>query len=70
MRHRMGPMERVFVVVGVVACLWSVAVAPPAAANEVLKWNETTVRAIESNGQSNVVATRTLAMVQAAVQTR
>ena len=38
-----------------------------AAANAVLDWNETTVKAIEANGQSNVVATRTLAMVQAAV---
>src|SRR5262245_21249741 len=36
-------------------------------ANEVVQWNETTMKAIEANGQSNVVATRTLAMVQAAV---
>src|SRR5216683_2394504 len=51
---------------GVVACLLSLALAQPAA-NEVLQWNETTIKAIEANGQSNVVATRTLAMVQGAV---
>src|SRR5713101_5412144 len=51
---------------GVTACLLSLAFAQPAA-NEVLQWNETTMKAIEANGQSNVVATRTLAMVQAAV---
>jgi len=39
----------------------------PAAANEVLRWNETTMKAIEANGQNNIVTTRTLAMVQAAV---
>ena len=49
-----------------VACL--VATTPLlTAANEVVGWNETTVKAIEANGQSNVVATRTLAMVQGAV---
>ena len=51
---------------GVLACLLSFAFAQPTA-NEVLQWNETTMKAIEANGQSNVVATRTLAMVQAAV---
>src|SRR5882724_2973111 len=35
--------------------------------SEIVQWNETTVKAIEANGQSNVVATRTLAMVQVAV---
>jgi hypothetical protein len=40
---------------------------PPTRANDVLQWNETTMKAIEANGQSNVVATRTLAMVHAAV---
>jgi hypothetical protein len=39
----------------------------PALADEVLQWNEITMRAIEANGQNNVVATRTLAMTQAAV---
>ena len=38
-----------------------------AAGNTVIQWNETTNTAIATNGQSNVVATRTLAMVQAAV---
>ena len=51
---------------GVLAWLSGLAFAQPAA-NEVLQWNDTTMRAIEANGQSNVVATRTLAMVQAAV---
>jgi hypothetical protein len=51
---------------GVLAWLSGVAFAQPAA-NEVLQWNDTTMKAIEANGQSNVVATRTLAMVQAAV---
>ena len=51
---------------GMLARLSSLALAQPAA-NEVLQWNETTMKAIEANGQSNVVATRTLAMVQAAV---
>ncbi len=55
-----------FASAGVVACLLSLALAQPAA-NEVLQWNETTIKAIEANGQSNVVATRTLAMVQGAV---
>ncbi len=51
---------------GMLARLSSLALAQPAA-NEVLQWNETTMKAIEANGQSNVAATRTLAMVQAAV---
>jgi hypothetical protein len=50
----------------VLAWLSGLAFAQPAA-NEVLQWNDTTMKAIEANGQSNVVATRTLAMVQAAV---
>src|SRR6266849_2259372 len=40
---------------------------PPAAANEVAQWNETTMKAIEANGQSAVVSTRTLTMVHVAV---
>jgi hypothetical protein len=52
--------------VGVVACLLSLAFAQPAT-NEVLQWNEITMKAIDANGQSNVVATRTLAMTQGAV---
>ena len=54
------------VTVGVVAGLLSVAFAQPAT-NEVLQWNEITMKAIDANGQSNVVATRTLAMTQGAV---
>jgi len=50
-----------------VLCLSVASLTLPAAANEVVQWNETTVKAIEANGQSNVVATRTLAMVQVAV---
>src|SRR5713101_5277303 len=62
-----GAMDRVLVMVGVVACLLGLALALPASADEVTSWNETTIKAIEANGQNNVVATRTLAMVQAAV---
>jgi hypothetical protein len=52
----------------VVACLLSLLVlAPPAAANEVVQWNETTMKFIEANGQNAIVSTRTLAMVQGAV---
>ncbi len=50
-----------------ILCLIVASFTLPAAANEVVQWNETTVKAIEANGQSNVVATRTLAMVQVAV---
>ena len=52
--------------VGVVAGLLSLAFAQPTT-NEVLQWNEITMKAIDANGQSNVVATRTLAMTQGAV---
>jgi hypothetical protein len=51
---------------GVVAGLLSLALAQPAA-NEVVQWNETTMKAIEANGQNPLQATRTLAMVQGAV---
>ena len=50
---------------GVVGLL-SWAFAQPAT-SEVLQWNEITMKAIDANGQSNVVATRTLAMTQGAV---
>jgi len=50
-----------------ILCLSVASLTLPAAANEVVQWNETTVKALEANGQSNVVATRTLAMVQVAV---
>jgi len=51
---------------GVVAGSVGLVVAQPAV-NEVLQWNETTMKTIDANGQSNVVATRTLAMVHGAV---
>ena len=50
-----------------VACLSSLGVPSPAAANEVVQWNETTMKFIDANGQSAVVATRTLAMVHGAI---
>ena len=50
-----------------VFCLTVVLFVSQAAANEVVQWNETTMKAIAANGQNNLVATRTLAMVQAAV---
>ena len=39
------------VATAVVACLVSLALPPPAAANEVVQWNETTMKLIEANGQ-------------------
>jgi hypothetical protein len=50
----------------VIACL-NLALVAPAVANEVVQWNETTMNTIAANGQNPVVATRTLAMVHAAV---
>ena len=67
MRRGTGAMDRVLLMVGVVACLLSLALARPAAADEVTNWNETTIKAIEANGQNNILASRTLAMVQGAV---
>src|SRR5712691_7334534 len=51
---------------GAVACLLSLALAQPVA-NEVVQWNETTMKFIEANGQVAPVSTRTLSMVQGAV---
>src|SRR5215475_9941416 len=48
-------------------CLTVALFISPAGANEVVQWNETTMKAIAANGQNNVVSTRTLAMVQVAV---
>ncbi len=42
-------------------------VISPAIANEVLKWNEITVKAAIAGGQNPIQQTRTVAMVQAAV---
>src|SRR4029450_14012837 len=50
-----------------VFCLTATLFISPAGANEVVQWNETTMKAIAANGQNNVVSTRTLAMVQVAV---
>src|SRR5262249_18245505 len=50
-----------------VFCLTTVVFLSQAVANEVVQWNETTMKAIAANGQNNLVSTRTLAMVQAAV---
>ena len=47
--------------------LLAAAYAQPAATNEVLKWNETALKAAAAGGQNPLQVTRTLAMVQAAV---
>jgi hypothetical protein len=55
------------VVPTLIVCLWALTLAWPAFANEVLQWNETTMKAVAATGQNNVVSTRTLAMVHVAV---
>ncbi len=45
----------------------AIALAVPAAANEVVQWNETTVKVVAANGQNPVMMTRTVAMVHGAV---
>jgi hypothetical protein len=50
-----------------VAATLAIAAAPPVSANEVLKWNETTVRAAIAGGHNPIQQTRTVAMVQGAV---
>jgi hypothetical protein len=50
-----------------VVVLLAAAQAQPAPANEVLKWNETALKAISTGGQNPIQGTRTLAMVQGAV---
>ena len=57
----------VAVATAVVASILSFGLAPSAAANEVVEWNVTTMKAIDANGQNAVVSTRTLSMVQGAV---
>jgi Vanadium chloroperoxidase N-terminal domain len=47
--------------------LMRIAHAAPAAAIEVLTWNETATKVVAANGQGPVQVTRTLAMVQGAV---
>jgi PAP2 superfamily/Vanadium chloroperoxidase N-terminal domain len=67
MMHALRAIGSVVPTTSLVVCLLAHSLAPPAFANEVVQWNETTMKAIEANGQSNVVSTRTLAMVQVAV---
>ena len=67
MMHALGPIGRLVPTTSLVACLWALTLAPPVLANEVVQWNETTMKAIATNGQNNIVSTRTLAMVQVAV---
>ena len=55
------------VVPTLIVCLWALTLAWPAFANEVLQWNETTMKAVAATAQNNVVSTRTLAMVHVAV---
>ena len=50
----------------VIALLTAVSTRP-AAANEVLTWHETALKAVAANGQNGIQITRTLAMVQGAV---
>ena len=67
MRYGFRTAGSVVPAVSTVISLWALILAPSAVANEVLQWNETTMHAIAASGQNNVVSTRTLAMVQAAV---
>src|SRR5205809_958499 len=50
-----------------VVCLLTTTLTTPAAANEVLKWNETAIKVATAGGQNPTQLTRTLAMVQGAV---
>src|SRR5687768_4736628 len=54
-------------VVIALTCLLAIVPFAPADANEVVQWNDTTMKAIVANGQSPIVSTRTVAMVQGAV---
>lgn len=67
MKHRVRSLRGLPPTAGVLLGLWALALATPAFGNEVLQWNETTMKAIATNGQNNIVSTRTLAMVQVAV---
>jgi hypothetical protein len=59
--------ERALLTVIVLGCSLVAGFTPPAAANEVVKWNEIALKVIADGGQNPVVTTRTLAMVHAAV---
>jgi Vanadium chloroperoxidase N-terminal domain len=50
-----------------VIALTAIVHGAPAAANEVLTWNETALKAVAAGGQNPVQVSRTLAMVQGAV---
>ena len=50
-----------------IACVLVLTSISSAVANDVVQWNETTMKVILANGQNNIVSTRTLTMVQAAV---
>ena len=67
MRYGFRTAGSVVPVASTVISLWALILAPSAVANEALQWNETTMQAIAASGQNNIVSTRTLAMVQAAV---
>ena len=67
MKHRVRSLRGLPPTAGVLLGLWALALATPAFGNEVLQWNETTMKAIATNGQNNIVSTRTLAMVHVAV---
>jgi hypothetical protein len=67
MMHSPRGLRKTLATACLAMCLFAVAPVATAAADEVAAWNETTIKAIEVNGQNNIVATRTLAMAQAAV---
>jgi hypothetical protein len=66
MAQRVCRLPRRILITILAACLPAL-IGAPALANEVVEWNETTMRAIEANGQNPIQFTRTLAMVHAAV---
>ena len=55
------------VLTGILTLALTAIVCAQPAPNEVIQWNDTTLKVIEANGQSPVVMTRTLSMVQGAV---
>ena len=67
MAETLRSLRRIVSTTGLMICLFAIARVTSGAADEVANWNETAMKAIEANGQNNIVATRTLAMVQAAV---
>jgi hypothetical protein len=67
MMHRLRALGSRVPTVSLIVCLWLLAFARPVQANEVLQWNETTMKVIAGTGQNNVVSTRTLTMTQVAM---